>query len=76
MECVGPDQKGTKTSTTSMVLETMGATDPWILFLYVFKAPATKDKYTQRLTKFLDFLGYICTKEEKARAFDYILFLI
>ena len=42
---------------------------PWILFLYALKAPATKDKYTQRLTKFIDFLGYIGTKEEKARAF-------
>ena len=40
---------------------------PWILFLYALKAPATKDKYTQRLTKFLDFLGYTGTKEVKAR---------
>ena len=44
-------------------------TDPWMIFLYALKAPATKDKYIQRLTKFLDFLGYQGTKEEKARAF-------
>ncbi|MDQ3852454.1 MAG: hypothetical protein M3299_06440 [Thermoproteota archaeon] len=70
MECVGPHQKQTTTSTTtSITLETMEATDPWLLFLYALKAPATKDKYTQRLTKFLDFLGYKGTKEEKARAF-------
>jgi hypothetical protein len=30
---------------------------------------ATRDKYIQRLTKFIDFLGYAGTKEEKARAF-------
>ena len=40
-----------------------------MLFLYALKAPATRDKYIQRLTKFLDFLGYAGTKEEKARAF-------
>ncbi len=58
-----------RTTTAHMTLETMGATDPWMLFLYALKAPATRDKYIQRLTKFLDFLGYIGTKEEKARAF-------
>jgi hypothetical protein len=45
------------------------STDPWMLFVYALKAPATKEKYIQRLTKFLDFLGYQGTKEEKARAF-------
>jgi hypothetical protein len=40
-----------------------------MLFLYTLKAPATKDKYIQRLTKFLDFLGHEGTREEKARAF-------
>jgi hypothetical protein len=44
-------------------------TDPWMLFLYALKAPQTKEKYIQRLIKFLDFLGYQGTKEEKARAF-------
>jgi integrase len=55
------DLSPTTTSITS--------TDPWMLFLYALKAPATKEKYIQRLTKFLDFLGYQGTKEEKARAF-------
>jgi hypothetical protein len=52
---------------TTISIETV--TDPWMLFLYALKAPATRDKYIQRLTKFLDFLGYQGTKEEKARAF-------
>ena len=42
-------------------------TDPWML--YALKAPATEEKYIQRLTKFVDFLGYQGTKGEKARAF-------
>jgi hypothetical protein len=37
-----------------------------MLFLYALKAPATKAKYIERLTKFLNFLGYVGTKEEKA----------
>ena len=64
---VTADEKRRKT-TTIITLETM-TSDPWMLFLYALKAPATRDKYIQRLTKFLDFLGYIGTKEEKARAF-------
>jgi hypothetical protein len=39
------------------------------LSLCTKKAPATKEKYIRRLIKFLDFLGYQGTKEEKARAF-------
>jgi hypothetical protein len=65
---VGPDQKQT-TSTTSITLETMEATDPWMLFLYALKAPATREKYIQRLIKFLYFLGYTGTKEQKALVF-------
>lgn len=54
---------------TETIPTTVGTTtDPWMLFLYALKAPATKEKYIQRLTKFLDFLGYQGTKEEKARA--------
>jgi integrase len=68
IECVGSDQQQT-TTTAHMTVETMGSTDPWMLFLYALKAPATREKYIQRLTKFLDFLGYTGTKEEKARAF-------
>ena len=50
-----------------ITLETTATTAaPWILFLYALKAPATKDKYSQRLTKFLDFLGYIGTKRRKS----------
>ena len=66
---MGPDQKQATTTGTHITLETMAATDTWMLFLYALKAPATRDKYIQRLTKFLDFLGYTGTKEEKARAF-------
>jgi integrase len=57
----------TTTRTTTMELTT--ASDPWMLFLYALKAPATKEKYIQRLIKFLDFLGYRGTKQEKACAF-------
>jgi hypothetical protein len=44
-------------------------TDPWMLFLHALKAPATKEKYIQRLTKFVDFLGHQGRTEEKACAF-------
>ena len=57
-----------KQTTTIITLEA-STTDPWMLFLYALKAPATRDKYIQRLMKFLDFLGYTGTKEEKARVF-------
>jgi hypothetical protein len=57
------------TTTTITTIETTTRTDSWVLFLYALKAPATKEKYVQRLIKFLDFLGYQGTKEEKARAF-------
>jgi hypothetical protein len=69
---VGPDQIQIITATatpTNVTLESLDSTDPWMLFLYALKAPATREKYIQRLTKFLDFLGYTGTKEEKARAF-------
>lgn len=42
-------------------------TDPWMLFLYALKAPATKEKYVQRLIKFLDFLGYQGKRREVLR---------
>ena len=56
-------------TTTTATIEMTTATDPWMLFLYALKAPATKEKYIQRLLKFLDFLGYQGTKKEKACAF-------
>jgi hypothetical protein len=59
----------TTTTTIETTTTTTTTTDPWMLFLYALKAPATKEKYIQRLVKFLDFLGYQGTKEEKARAF-------
>ena len=65
IECVPSDRQ----STTSITLETLTATDPWMLFLYALRAPATEEKYIQRLTKFLDFLGYRGTNEEKAYDF-------
>jgi hypothetical protein len=61
-------EEGPKTTNTTIEITTT-TTDPWMLFLYALKAPATKEKYIQRLIKFLDFSGYQGTKEEKARAF-------
>src|SRR5687767_12188748 len=65
------DEKINNNTVITLEMETTvtTATDPWMLFLYALKAPATRDKYIERLTKFLDFLGYAGTKEEKARAF-------
>jgi hypothetical protein len=63
------EEKEPPTATTTIETITTTTTDPWMLFLYALKAPATKDKYIQRLIRFLDFLGYQGTKEEKARAF-------
>ena len=31
--------------------------DPWTLYLYAMKSPATKEKYVMRLGKFLNFLN-------------------
>ena len=50
-------------------LEFSSATDPWMFFLYALTALATKDKHIQRLMKFLDFLGYSGTNDDRARAF-------
>jgi integrase len=43
--------------------------DPWMLYLYSIKSPATKEKYLLRLGKFLDHIGFDGALEEKARAF-------
>jgi hypothetical protein len=63
----------TSTSSSTNVLSPLTtfdtSTDPWMLFLYALKAPATKEKYIQRLTKFFDFMVYQGTTEHKARAF-------
>ena len=62
------EEKEPPTATTT-IETSMTTTDPWMLFLYALKAPATNEKYIQRVVKFLDFLGYQGTKEEKARVF-------
>jgi integrase len=43
--------------------------DPWMLYIYSIKSPATKEKYLLRLGKFLDYIGFQGTLEDKARAF-------
>lgn len=63
------EEKRSTTTTTTTIETTMTTTDPWMLFLYALKAPATKDKYIHTLIKLLNFLGYKGTKEEMARAF-------
>jgi hypothetical protein len=43
--------------------------DPWALYLYAMKSPATKEKYLLRLGKFLDFVDLQGSLEDKARNF-------
>ena len=48
--------------------------DPWMLYLYAIKSPATKEKYLMRLRRFLDFVNLqeVNNKsklEDKARIF-------
>jgi hypothetical protein len=43
--------------------------DPWMLYLYSIKSPATKEKYLLRLGKFLDYHNFQGALEGKARAF-------
>jgi integrase len=43
--------------------------DPWTLYLYSIKSPATKEKYLLRLGKFLNYLNFQGALEDKARAF-------
>jgi integrase len=45
------------------------AADPWTLYLYAMRSPATKEKYLMRLGKFLDFLNLQGTIDNKARFF-------
>jgi transcription initiation factor TFIIIB Brf1 subunit/transcription initiation factor TFIIB len=68
-EAASRESKTTPITIDTTTPTTTATTDPWMLFLYALKAPVTKEKYIQRLIKFLDFLGYQGTKEEKARAF-------
>jgi hypothetical protein len=41
------------------------ATDPWTLYLYAMRSPATKEKYIMRLGKFLSYLNLQGTIENK-----------
>jgi len=36
--------------------ENLDSSDPWTLYLYAMKSPATKEKYLLRLRKFLNFV--------------------
>jgi hypothetical protein len=61
--------KGATTLATA-VKEVPEELDPWMLYIYAIKSPATKGKYLMRLEKFLDFLNLQGTLEEdKARTF-------
>jgi hypothetical protein len=48
--------EGSSSSSSSTVTIERGGLDPWTLYLYAMKSPATKEKYLMRLGKFLDFL--------------------
>jgi len=43
--------------------------DPWALYLYAMKSPATREKYLIRLGKFLDFAGLQGSLHDRARIF-------
>ena len=45
------------------------STDPWTLYLYAMRSPATKEKYLMRLGKFLNFLNLQGKLEYNARFF-------
>lgn len=54
------------------VTENLDSADPWTLYLYAMKSPATKEKYLLRLGKFLDFVYPIHSQmilEDKARTY-------
>jgi hypothetical protein len=58
------------TTAQSSPTKKLDQSDPWELYVYAIKAPATKAKYCQRLRAFLEFLGYEeGSLEDKARAF-------
>ena len=49
--------------------EPTSVADPWTLYLYAMRSPATKEKYLMRLGKFLNFLNLQGTLENKAMFF-------
>jgi len=53
--------------------ENLDSADPWTLYLYAMKSPATKEKYLLRFGKFLDFLYPVhmqMTLQEMARLYS------
>jgi hypothetical protein len=48
--------EGLLSSSAQLTTEREGL-DPWTLYLYAMKSPATKEKYVMRLGKFLNFLN-------------------
>jgi hypothetical protein len=49
-------ETGELLSASAVTIERRGL-DPWTLYLYAMKSPATKEKYLMRLGKFLNFLN-------------------
>ena len=62
-------ETGELLSASAVTIERTGL-DPWTLYLYAMRSPATKEKYLMRLGKFLDFLNIQKggTLADKARA--------
>jgi integrase len=50
-------------------LKLAASADPWMLYLYAMRSPATKQKYLMRLRRFLSFLNLQGVLEDKARIF-------
>jgi hypothetical protein len=65
------EREGSSSSSSSTVTIEREELDPWTLYLYAMKSPATKEKYLMGLGKFLDFLHLLegGTLEDKSRAF-------
>jgi hypothetical protein len=64
------EREGSSSASSTVTIERAGL-DPWTLYLYAMKSPATKEKYLMRLGKFLDFpnLQEGGAVEDKSRAF-------
>jgi hypothetical protein len=50
------ESEGSSSSSSTVTIERAGL-DPWTLYMYAMKSPATKEKYLMRIGKFLDFLN-------------------
>ncbi len=64
------EREGSSSASSTVTIE-RAVLDPWTLYLYAMKSPATKEKYLMRLGEFLDFLNLQegGTVEDKSRAF-------